>query len=670
MGRKRNKSKTSLKALTPEVVPGVHLLPVVHDRLDIASVVRAVLDELNPAGIAVELPTSLTDIVLKAIRRLPKISLVISERSGEDALVWVSIPGDPFAEALRWANEREKPVFFVDPDIPYEERRRDPVPDPYALWNLGPQKYLELLVEESDRAPSSDVDRQRESGMAHRIKQAREVCPSGPLLSLLGAAHVRAVSRLLKNPTAEPFVRVKRSHADIRHLHPDSLTAILPDPPLAHSVFELLRDGEAPEEVELQSVLSRQVSWVQYGLRVITGEKDGQAKERPMNVARYAAYHGHQAPFTKKRFPDRRALQSVVWRIGASSYEGQTREKVQPWQRKVFLDFGRRYARLQGVLVPGLYEWAVAARGVGDDNLAWEIFDVARTYPWQKEIAELATVRIDGEELDLGTRKITFRKRFFRVKQRPMRVPVRERPTTDDPQKWLDAFDPAGLCSHRPEDIVIEDYARYLQSKAVAILSAERKRTEPFTSTMLDGIDMRETLRNLHEGRIYVQELGRSLGEAGSVVVIFDRDREGESFPYCMTWLGEDEQESDMAFYSTDPGGQVVGPGIMRATYGGFMMTYPPRRVFDVWQDREYRLAKEKGEVLLMSAVDYSEEKFVVHLAKDVPSPAMHRYAASQKKRIIHIPLGAMSPVTVKKIRVVHLLAGRDKREIAKNYIW
>jgi hypothetical protein len=336
----------------------------------------------------------------------------------------------------------------------------------------------------------------------------------------------------------------------------------------------------------------------------------------------------------------------------------------------MFLDFGRRYARLQGVLIPGLFEWAVAARGVGDDNLAWEVFDVARTYPWQKANAELATARIDGDELDLGTRKITFRKRFFRVKQRPVRVPVRERPTTDDPEKWLDAFDPLGMCSHRPEDVVIEDYARFLQQKAVSILSVERKRTEPFTSTMLDGIDMRETLRNLHEGRVYVQELGRSPGEAGSVVVIFDRDLKGERFPYCMTWLGEDEQESDMAFYSTDPGGQVVGPGIMRATYGGFMMTYPPRRVFDVWQDREYRFAREKAEVLLMAAVDYSEEKLIVHLAKDPPSPAMHRYAASQKKRIVHIPIGSMSPVTLKRIRVVHLLAGRDKRAIAKDYIW
>ena len=338
----------------------------------------------------------------------------------------------------------------------------------------------------------------------------------------------------------------------------------------------------------------------------------------------------------------------------------------------MFFDFGCRYARIQGVLVPRLYEWAVAARGVGDDNFAWEVFDVARTYPWQKATAELATARIDGDELDLGTRKITFRKRFFRVKQRPTRVPVRERPTTDDPQKWLDAFDLMGLCSHRPEDIVNRRLrAIPSEQRRPPFVSAERKRTEPFTSTMLDGIDMRETLRNLHDGRVYVQELGRSLGDAGSVVVIFDRDREGGRFPYCMTWLGEHEQESDMAFYSTDPGGQVVGPGIMRATYGGFMMTYPPRRVFDVWQDREYRLAKEKAEVLLMAALDYSEEKLVVHLAKDAPSPEMHRYAALQKKRIIHSPLGCyVAGHSEKDPRCASSGRSRQARHRSKNYIW
>ena len=125
-----------------------------------------------------------------------------------------------------------------------------------------------------------------------------------------------------------------------------------------------------------------------------------------------------------------------------------------------------------------------------------------------------------------------------------------------------------------------------------------------------------------------------------------------------------------MAFYATNPFEQVVGPGITRATYGGFMMTYPPRRVFDVWQDRDYRSASGKAEVLILAAIDYSEEKLVVHVAARAPSERMQRYAALQQKRLVHLPLGALSPATLKKIRVVHLLAGHDKRAVADRYIW
>lgn len=659
-----------LDALSPEVVPGVRLLPVIHDRVDMASVVRAVLNGLDPAGVAVELPTTLRESVLKAIRRLPKISLVISEPKGKDAIIWTCTPGEPFAEALRWAWQRDRPVFLIDPDVSYEERHADQVPDPQALWSLGPERFLRLLADQGDEAPRGQKDHLRENGMAHHIKNARALVSNGTLLGLLGATHVRAVERHLKNPTAHPFARARRTHQEVRHLHPDSLTALFPDPPISHAVFELLREGEIPDDVEFSQALSHKVSLVKYGLRVITGQKDEEKRERPFLVARYAARHSNRRAFGGDVYLDRVALQGVVWRIGAGSYEQQTQESIRSWQRSMYFDFARRYGRVQGVLVPGLYEWVVAARGVGDDNLAWEIYDVARAYPWQEDTAELVSVRVDGNELDLGTRKITFRKRFLRVKQRLVQVPVRKRPTTDDPDKWLEAFDTTGLCSYRPEDFVIEDYAHFLQQKAVSILSIERKRSEPFVVSLLDGIDIRETLRNLHEDRVYVQELGRAPGEAGSVVVIFDRDLKGHRFPHCMTWLGEDDQESDMAFYSTNPAEQVVGPGITRATYGGLAMCYPPRRMLDVWQDRDYRWAREKAEVLIMAAVDYCEEKLVVHVGKDAPSELMTRYAAVQGKRILHIPLGSLSPVTLKKIRVVHLLAGHDKRAIAKDYVW
>ena len=125
-----------------------------------------------------------------------------------------------------------------------------------------------------------------------------------------------------------------------------------------------------------------------------------------------------------------------------------------------------------------------------------------------------------------------------------------------------------------------------------------------------------------------------------------------------------------MALYATDPTQQIVGPGIMRATYGGFMLSYPPGRLYDVWRDPDYRHARSKSEVLTMAAVDYSREKLIVHLGLSPPSEMVKGHANRQGKRIVHIPLGSVSPITVRKIRVVHVLAGHDKREIAKDYVW
>ncbi len=497
---------------------------------------------------------------------------------------------------------------------------------------------------------------------------ARPSATDGEILALVGAAHATRVAAHLGGPTAPPLARQHRTSVLLRNLHPDDLSAVLRDPPLAHAVHEQLRRGDLPSEPEFNRTASRRLELRRDGLRIVSGEPVVEEAERAEAVAGWAAHHAHRSTDDGNRVVDRAALGMVVWRVASLSWEEQTKNAISPWQRTVFFDFARRHARIQGLLAPGLYEWVVAARGVGDDNLAWETFAAARCYPWQRAATEIETARVDGEMLDLGTRRVRFRRRFFKVKRRL--VPVRTRPTTDDPAEWIDAFDATGICSYPPEDLVVEDYGRYLKQKAVGIVSAENRRSEPFSTSMLDGLDLRETLLRWHEGRVWVQELGRVPGSAGSVVAIFDEDAGGAAYPYLLSWLGEHEQESDMALYATDPTQQIVGPGIMRATYGGFMLSYPPGRLYDVWRDTDYRGARSKSDVLIMAAVDYSLEKLVVHLAAAPPSGSMKAYASNQGKRIVHIPMGSVSPITVHKIRVVHVLAGHDKREIAKGYVW
>jgi len=657
----------NLDVIAPVAIPGIRIMPVLHDRVDFGSLVTRILAELDPSVVAVELPTTLADAVKTAVGRLPQMSAVISEEPGEDAVVWVAAAGDPMVEALRWAAEYERTTIFIDPDIRYRGRNFDSFPDPQVIHDLGPEALIEIVRRMATDLQRDDGDELRERGMAHHLQQAASTT-KGEILALVGAAHATRLAALLNGPTAPPLARQHRTSVLIRNLHPDDLTAVLRDPPLAHAVHEHLRRDELPPEPEFGRTASRRIELRRDGLRIISGEPVVEEAERTEAVAAWAAHNAHRATHDGKRVVDRAVLGRVVWQVAALSWEEQTKNAISPWQRSVFFDFARRHARIQGLLVPGLYEWVVAARGVGDDNLSWETFAVARCYPWQQAATEIETARVDGEMLDLGTRSVRFRRRFFKVKQRL--VPVRTRPTTDDPAEWLEAFDATGICSYPPEDLVVEDYGRYLKQKAVGILSAENRRSEPFSTSMLDGLDLRETLLRWHEGRVWVQEIGRAPGSAGSVVAIFDEDADGAAFPYLLSWLGEHEQESDMALYATDPTQQIVGPGIMRATYGGFMLSYPPGRLYDVWRDPDYREARSKSDVLIMAAVDYSLEKLIVHLAAAPPTALMKAYASNQGKRIVHIPIGSVSPITVRKIRVVHVLAGHDKRAVAKGFVW
>ncbi|MGB5035620.1 MAG: hypothetical protein WBQ66_03380, partial [Blastocatellia bacterium] len=363
--------------------------------------------------------------------------------------------------------------------------------------------------------------------------------------------------------------------------------------------------------------------------------------------------------------------QTVAWHLfrdAAARYEQDTGDRVSPHQLRVLMKFLRNWSLVRGRLQPDLAQLVESAKGSVDDNFAYEAWDIATFWPWQDASGALPTLRPTIEELYDGVQTIRFHRREKTRRKRP--VLMRSRRGEKRPGEWAEGFDGSAICSYPPEDVIIENFGGYLKKKAKSVLSEENSRVEPFTTSILDGIDVRETIRNWHKGQIFVRDNQRSRGEVGSVVVIFDEDRDADAYPWLMTWLGEHEQESDMALYSTDPVETIVGPGISRAEYGGFMMTYPPRRVADVWDDPFYREARTKAEVLLMAAIDYSLERLVVYVASEPPRTALRTFAARYGKKIVYVPSGVLSPVTVKKLRVFHVLSGYDKREIASDYIW
>jgi hypothetical protein len=349
------------------------------------------------------------------------------------------------------------------------------------------------------------------------------------------------------------------------------------------------------------------------------------------------------------------------------------KERLTQGQVRVLNKFARNYALVTGRLTPNLYQLVVAARGAADDDFAYELWDAGTDYPWQTEEPGLPVLRLSGEDLFLDQKLIRFHRRLKSTRRRLVPVPVKKRPREAYPGEWREKFQGQAICSYPPEDVVIEGYGAYLKKKAIEIKTQENHRVEPFVSSLLDGLDLRETLRDWGSGKIYVKEDRPLRGKVGSVVVIFDpdrRDRDGkERYPWRVTWLGEHAQESDMAFYSTPAGEVMDGPGISRCQYGGFMLTYPPMRVYDIWKDPYFRFARNKPERLLMAALDYSEEKHVVYVSPTPPSGWCRSMAARLGRKILYIPIGVLSRATLNRIRQFHVLDGHHVRKFAREYL-
>ena len=593
----------------------VSYFPVVPGRLEFALEVRRAILAARPDVVAVELPARLQEAYLQAIRRLPQMSVLfyVDEEHDGQAIYAPVEPTDPFTEAIRTALEIGAEILFADPDVGERPHLPDSYPDTYAISHIGIDKYVEAYrVYPQER--SDDIARHA-SGIAWKLQGAD---PLARVFFVVSLNLMDPVLDAMESPQPEPASRPHPAVVQLFNLHPDCLAEVTAEYPLLQEGYELSR-----------------TEW-------------GRSPTCPA---------------------DRLKTQLALFRTAEISYETSTGEKLTHWQRLLLAKFTRNLALTAGQLCAGLFDITVAARSVVDDNFAWEVWDTANRYSFQKPESDIPTVNISGEEVWLDTKRIRLRRRLPSAKRRLRPAGLKPRKKEKVPGEWARELNGNSICSYPPEDLVIEDYGRFLKKKGKSILSEERARVEPFTTSILDGIDLRETIRNWHEKRIYVRSHQKVSGEVGSVIVIFDEDHE-ERYNYCTTWLGEHQNESDMAFYSTLPFDNMVGPGIGRGEYGGFLMSLPARRMFDVWRDPDYDMAESKSERLLLAGLDYSIWKFVVYVATKPPRSIFRNIATRFGRTIVYIPIGQLSPVTMKKLRVVHVLDGYDKRDIAKEYIW
>lgn len=601
----------------------VYFLPILHNRLEFALEVRRVFLATNPAAVAVELPPTLEEAVIRAVQRLPRLSVVFyPERSGRYVYLPVE-PVDGIIEAVRSALERKSPLYFIDRDTEGYPLTFDPFPDSYAVTRIGYRAYCSAFWKTfPQKGSSAEEDRLREQTMAYHALELARKYPS--VLLVCGMAHWPGIRRLMDEKPVLPLGRRKRNGVQVGHLKESSSREILSEMPFIQRRYEEERGKKDPSGERL------------FGL-------------------------------------DRLTLHRELLLRAAEEHYKNSREKVETHRIDLIQRFARNLSLIQGFLTPDGYQLLLASRGMVNDNYAYEVWEIGFAYPFQETPGDLPEVEVRAEDLFRQRKQIRFYRRFRTFRRRLVPIPGWRRSTPEEKEAYKRRWSGHYICSYPPEDIRVEGLGDYVKKKVRGVLSQEQVRVVPFTASLLDGLDIRETLRQVVEEKIYVREEIPVRGQVGSVVFIFDEDTpqpgQPERFPWKLTWLGEHHQESDMAFYATPAGEEVIGPGISRCEYGGFVLSFPPFRMADIWTDPYFNQAKSKADRLLLAAVDYSEERLVAYIAPRPPRSYCHTFAHHQGRKIIYLPLGQFSPVLLSRIRFFHVLESPELRKIAHLFI-
>ncbi len=584
----------------------IYLLPTIHYNMEMAVYTHLVLKALNPSCIAVELPQEIQETCIHAATRLPDYSLI---KTNND-IYYPCESCDSSFEGLRFAIENQIPGYCIDRYTNTYPEVNQPLPDPYTIFPIGLKTYYSYCHSYVSSIHLKE-DAIREKQMAFRLKELS--CYYENVLFIGGMSHIK-------------------------------------------NILSILEKGFFKKIDDLQDVSSQLMTVCLSSLREVMGECGWIT----------SSYELFREKNEQIAMINRRQRHFQLYKSAAMRYTEKTGNAFRKANLKNLMKYGRNLALTKGMLVPNLYQLLVAAKGCVDHNYAYEVWELATTFPYFKNIDGLSQVTISAEKIWGNSKKIHFDLKS--KKDKKLNFSKRDKKNTSF---QFDRSPNGGICSYPPEDLAIENFGKFLRKKGLSILQNEIFSSIPFTTGLGDGLDIKETIRHFHEKQLYVKVEARPILVPGSVVIIFDEDKESkEKYPWKITWHGEHNQESDMAFFASSLTHNIVGPGISRCEYGGFMLTYPPQRVFNVWADEDYVFCLTKSEVLLAAAIDYALTNSIIYIAAKPPRNYFKQLAGRHGKKIIYHPITRISSYILNKLRAFHVLDSHDRRSSADAYIW
>lgn len=601
---------------------GIEYFVIEPRTMEWAAAVRLRLKTRPVSAVAVTLPETLRALVPQVLSTFPDMGVLVFSPSDDSSstaydVLWPAESVDARWEALRTAAEMRLAWRMVAIDTKTGETLEPPEIDGTWLSHVPYPQMMRTLVRQHRVANALDVNENAAHVAAFHLAELKQFA-SSPVVFVCTPEWVVPVMHALENPLKATVFRPVSSKNIHAFCANDELTAIA-------------------------------------------------CAEPPGFVKQYEAWRVFN-PDAPPALPNRYTMTLHLLEQAIDMYNQEFSTQLPIALLTTMLRYMRNLALTQNRLFPTRYDLVIATRSFYDQHFGWFFYQCLTGPISTNKQLPLFEVGIDA--LGLSVRKIQFAFKFRQYIPRFLTV-FQSRPKETRPGEWKKDFDAACICSYPPEDIFIEGSVRHLKHKGQAIIGERTHRSEPFTSTLFDGLDMRETLRHWYEHRIWVREEISSKSKVGSVVIIFDEDLSPshEKYPYCAHWHGEHQQESDMAFYATNPEDHVVGPGICRCEYGGLVMTSPPGRMWPVWEDPQLRQLGRKSEILLATGLQLTQEPVVLYIAPQPPRAYLKHLALRMGLRVLYLPLGALSPDRMRKLRTFHILSGHHVRQWAHRFL-
>ena len=602
----------------------ITLIPAIHHSLFSTAITLHVLEQIQPDMLLLEYPLNTEAFLLEATNYYPLPIIMydtnsLIEVSGLSRPIptdfYLLHPGDPNAIALFWAEKNNSQIFSID--IPSQPDKY-PVflPDPSILSFTGFSPIINLLEKK-------EVSDPRGLNMGSQLKEIEKQNPNKKIVWIGGIWHIPSIIKAYNEESSNTeFLENKPNYEKkdwgLALLHPFSYPPLIVDPPFFVAKF-----------------------W--------------------LNPKRFR--HDH----------------ALVELLKEAKYEYQRKfdELISLSTLKRIIQYARNLALIDGRVFPSLFNIVESSKGSVDDDYALEVYRAAVKYPFYPENIE----KISGIPLiDFGNiltpqshLSITLKQRHprpvlsFNPKNQRIWDLIKAPPAEKYPGEWKKIWDEGGgAFSYPPEDEFFEKFMRRVRKKLQKTILEEQAIVEPFTTSILDGIDWRETTRRIHEGKIFVKNIPKKAPIINTIILQFTKD--DRPYEQVMTWYAEHEKESNLSLVSSNPADLLIGPGIGRAKYAGLISVFPPNwLVAEIPRDLTYSFLDR----LIIAAIWSTpiESKYIGVISVEKPSLFARELAKKHGHILLHIPISAFPSSIIKKIRVFHVLSKKELREIAKEYI-